>query len=226
MLGGCQTISSRTLVGPRQRRPASTSCASRLRRVAAASASCEVELGFALRQSLELGRRRRVVVPSRDQGGLGGIRLSFEVIARRGRLRQFDLELRLAFSQRGRRGRHGRRVLPFRLTPRRLDLCQLLLDIGPRRAFLPDQPLELCVARGGVLGGCQTISSGTLVGPRQRRPRIDQLRFEAAPRHRGFRKLRGELGFALRQSLDLGRRRRVVVPSRDQGGLGGIHLVV
>ncbi|MGH9254877.1 MAG: hypothetical protein ACRD3C_09950, partial [Vicinamibacterales bacterium] len=166
------------------------------------------EFGFELRQSLDLGRGRYVVVPRFGQRGLRGIHLSFEVIARRDGLRQFDLELCLAFSQRGRRGRPGRRVLPFRLTPRRLDLRQLLLDVGPRRAFLPDQPLELCLA----LGGRQPVSSGALVGLRQRRPRVDQLPFEAAPGRGGLRKLRGEFGFELRQSLDLGRGRYVVVP--------------
>ncbi len=95
-------------------------------------------------------------------------------------------------------------MLPFRLTPRRLDLCQLLLDIGPRRAFLPDQPLELCVARGGVPDARQPVSSSTLVGLLYRRRGVDQLTLEAAPRRGGVRKLQGELGFASRESLEGG----------------------
>jgi hypothetical protein len=81
-------------------------------------------------------------------------------------------------------------VLVFRITSRRFDVCQLLLNVGARRPFLTDQRVEFRLMLGGLL---------------QRRRRIDQLAFKTAPGRRGLRKLGRQLGLALRQSLDLGR---------------------
>jgi hypothetical protein len=47
-------------------------------------------------------------------------------------------------------------VLPFVLTPGRLDLRQLLLDIGARGAFLPYQPFELRFAL------CESVDGGDI----------------------------------------------------------------
>jgi hypothetical protein len=64
------------------------------------------ELGFALRESLDLGRCQPVVVSSLFKRGLDVAQLPSEVIAGRSGLRQLGLELRLAFGQSRRRDRH------------------------------------------------------------------------------------------------------------------------
>ena len=98
------------------------------------------------------------------KGGLDVAQLPSEVIAGRGGLRQLRLELRLALRKRGRRDCHRRRVLLFRLTPRSLDVGELLFDEGTRHVFLTNQFVEIRLTFRRSLRGRQTVLGCTLVG--------------------------------------------------------------
>jgi hypothetical protein len=130
--------------------------------------------------------------------------LATKSISGLGSLCQLGVELCLTLGQQRGSRRHGRRVLLFRLAPSRFDPREPLLDVGARRAFVTDQSLEFDLTVGGSRLRGQTVSAGVVVGVPQRRRRLGQLPLKGAPDRRGFGELRGELGFAVRKSLDRG----------------------
>ena len=138
------------------------------------------------------------------KGGLDVAQLPSEVIAGRGGLRQLRLELRLALGQRGRRDRHRRRVLLFRITPCGLDVGELLFDEGTRHAFLTNQFVEIRLTFRRSLRGRQTVLGCTLVGVPEYGFDIGESTIEGAAGRGGVGEHRGELGLASRESFDFG----------------------
>src|SRR6185369_991026 len=90
-----------------------------------------------------------------------------------------------------------------RRAQRRFDVREPLLDVSTRRALVADHALELELTFGGFRRGGQTVSARTVGRVLQRVRCIGQLPLEGAPDRCGFGELRGELGFALCQSLDI-----------------------
>src|SRR5215475_399608 len=97
------------------------------------------------------------------------------------RLCKLGLELCLAFRLLCRRRRHGRRVLLFRLAQGCFGLREALLDVGARRVFVTDQPIEFDLTFSSLGIGGEMVSEGAASGGLCRARRVGQLPFEGAP---------------------------------------------
>ncbi|MGH6690691.1 MAG: hypothetical protein ACREF4_08440, partial [Gammaproteobacteria bacterium] len=142
-------------------------------------------------------------LPRPGEGSLGLAQLPLEALARSDGLRPLGVELGLALGQR-RGSRRQRRCVPlFGLTPGGFRMRERLLDLTARRAFLTDQPVERRFAFGRLLGGRLLFAGGALLGGLHRFRGVGQLTLEGGARRRGVGKLGGEIGFAVRESLDI-----------------------